>query len=47
MTQTRMNNLLTLHLHKERPGPLDLKAIANEFTASNELRRCVFEKFKF
>ena len=41
MTQTRMNNLLTLHVHKERT---DLKTIANEFTARNERRRCVFGK---
>ena len=45
MTQTRMNNLITLHVHKERTDPLDLKAIANEFTARNERRRCVFGKF--
>ena len=32
MTQARMNNLLTLHVHKERTDALDLKAIANEFT---------------
>ena len=36
MTQTRMNNLITLHVHKERTDALDLKAIANEFTARNE-----------
>ena len=36
MTQTRMNNFITLHIHKERTGALDLKAIANEFTARNE-----------
>ena len=44
MTQTRMNNLVTLHVHKERTDTLDLKAIANEFTARNERRRCVFGK---
>ena len=43
MTQTRMNNLVTLHVHKERTDA-DLKAIANEFTARNERRRCVFGK---
>ena len=45
MTQTRMNNLITLHVHKERTDALDLKAIANEFTARNERRRCMFGKF--
>ena len=43
MTQTRMNNLNTLHV--ERTDALDLKAIASEFTARNERRRCVFGKF--
>ena len=38
MTQTRMNNLITLHVHTERTDALDLKAITNEFTARNELR---------
>ena len=45
MTQTRMNNLIALHVHKERTDALDFKAIANEFTARNERRRCVFGKF--
>ena len=45
MTQTRMNTLITLHVHKERTDALDLKAIANEFTARNERRRCMFGKF--
>ena len=45
MTQTRMNNLITLYVHKERTDALDLKAIANEFTARNERRRCVLGKF--
>ena len=45
MTQTRMNNLIILHVHKERTDALDLKAIANEFTARNKRRRCMFGKF--
>ena len=45
MTQTRMNNLITLHVHKERTEALDLKAIANELTARNKRQRCVFGKF--
>ena len=45
MTQMRINNLITLHVHKERTDALDLKAIANAFTARNERRRCVFGKF--
>ena len=43
MTQTRMNSLLSLHVHKERTDALDLKAIANEFTARNERRRSVWK----
>ena len=38
MTRTRMNNLITLHVHKERTDALDLKAITNELTARNEQR---------
>ena len=38
MTQTRTNNLITLHVHTERTDALDLKAITNEFTARNERR---------
>ena len=45
MTQTRMNNLITIHVHKERTDAFELKAIANEFTARNERRRGVFGKF--
>ena len=45
MTQTRMDNLITIHVHKERTDALELKAIANEFTARNERRRGVFGKF--
>ena len=41
MTQTRMNNLITLHVHKERTDALELKAIVNEFTARNERRGTV------
>ena len=42
--ETRMNNLIILHVHKERTDALDLKAITNELSARNE-RRCVFGKF--
>ena len=47
MTQTRMNNLITLDVHKERTDALDVTAIANEYIATNEQRRCVFGNFKF
>ena len=42
MTQTGMNNPITLHIHNERTDALDLKAIANEFTARNKRRVCVW-----
>ena len=45
MTQMRMNNLITLHIHKERTDALDLKAFANEFTARNE--GACLESFNF
>jgi len=45
MIQTRLNSLMTLHIHTDRTDTLDLKEIANEFTARNERRRCVFGKF--
>ena len=48
MTQTRMNNLITFHVHKERTDALDLKAIANEFAARNEQRTgACLESFNF
>ena len=48
MTQTRMNNLITLHVHKGRTDALDLKAIANEITAqeTNDKGACL-ESFNF
>ena len=45
MTQTRMNNLITLHVLNERTDALDLKAIANEFAARNE--GACLESFNF
>ena len=45
MTQSGINNCITLHVHKEITDALDLKAIADEFTARNERRRCVFGNF--
>ena len=45
MNQTRINNLITLHVHKERTDALYLKAITNKFTARSERRRCMFGKF--
>ena len=48
MTQMRMNNLITSHVHKERTDTLDLKLFANKFTAikTNDEGSCL-ESFKF
>ena len=43
MTLARMNNLITLHVQKERTDALDLKAIANEFAARNEHKMRVWK----
>lgn len=39
-TQTRLNNLLVLHVHKQRTDELDLSACLNDFVSENE-HRCV------
>jgi hypothetical protein len=46
MTQERLNNLMVLHIHKNRTDALDLKQVANEFSVSRERRRCVFGSFE-
>ena len=43
MRQSRLNSLMTLHVHMDRTDALDLKEIANEFTARNEQHRCVWK----
>ena len=45
MTQARLNQLMTMHVHKDRTDALDLNEIANEFVSRNEKRKCVFGKF--
>ena len=45
MTQARLNQLMTLHVHKDRTDALDLTEIVNEFASWNETRRFVFGKF--
>jgi len=44
MSKTRLNNLMTLHVHKQRTDALDLTKIAEEFVARGERRSCVFRK---
>ena len=38
MRQERLNNLLTLHVHKDHTDELDLMAVANEFVSHSEHR---------
>ena len=45
MTQSRLNNLMLLHIHKERLDKLCLKSCLNEFVSSNEHRIQRFAKF--
>ena len=44
--QERLNNLLVLHVHKERTNGLDLTDAANKFVAGSELRLRTFGKSK-
>lgn len=46
MLQERLNNLMILHVHKERTDSLDLKVVANEFISSCEHRVRLFGTFK-
>ena len=46
MTQTRMNNLITLHVHKERTDAPNLKAIASSLQEMNHQSACL-ECFNF
>ena len=43
MSQCRFNNLLLLHVHKDRAPTLDLRSIANQFIC-NERRQSFFSK---
>ena len=45
MSQLRFNNLIVLHIHKEKTDNLDLTACLNEFVSGNEHRLSVFGKF--
>ena len=45
MSQERLNNLLTLHVHQNYTDSLDLVEIANEFITGSESRLSTFGKF--
>jgi len=45
MAQARLNNLLVLHIHKEKTDALDLRQCGDDFVALSEHRLNVFGKF--
>ena len=46
MNQIRVNNIMVLHVHKERTDNLDLIEIAREFVRGSENRLSIFGSFK-
>lgn len=45
MTQSRLNSLMILHVHKESCDALDMVKVARDFTQLSEHRRNVFGVF--
>ena len=45
MGQQRLNNLMLIHVHKERTDLLNIIDIANEFVSDSEHRLRLFGKF--
>ena len=45
MKQKRLNNLMIIHVHKERVDSLDIIDIANEFVNRNDSRKKTFGQF--
>ena len=45
MSQELLNNLLTLHIHKENTLALSLADIGNDFVSAKENRMTMFGKF--
>ena len=45
MGQERLNRLMTLHVHNDLIGSLDLVEVANQFVIGNEYRQRMFGKF--
>ena len=46
MNQVRLNNIMVLHVHKDRTDALNLIEIANEFVSGSEHRLTIFGKFE-
>ena len=47
MTQQRLNNLMVLHVHKERTHSLNEVDIANKLVGDSEHRLTMFGKFQY
>ena len=45
MTQTRINNLMILHVHKDKTDELSANKIGNEFVSNSDHRQSNFGKF--
>ena len=45
MTQSRLNHLMLLHVHKEMTDALSMIDCANDFVGSSEHRLQIFGKF--
>ena len=45
MGQQRLNNLMVLHVHRDRTDSLNLVDVANDFVKDSDQRGNVFGKF--
>ncbi len=45
MSESRLNNLMMLHIHKERTDSLSLFSIANNFVDLSDHRQTMFGTF--
>ena len=45
MTQSRLNNIMVLHIHKHLTDSVDHKKVLNEFASANDERRRIFGSF--
>ena len=45
MPQSRLNNIMMLHIHKHLTDSVDLNQVLNEFASANDKRRRIFGSF--
>lgn len=45
MTESRLNNIMVLHIHKHLTDSVDHKQVLNEFASANDERRRIFGSF--